>query len=67
MDFFRMRLRYSRRRRRGRIISGLVVTTGPLNTPRSSAYGLRRGAYVGTETVYPGSDLSRGAAFRPQL
>jgi len=33
------------------LISGLIVTTGPLNTPFFLAYGLRRSAYVGTEAV----------------
>jgi uncharacterized protein len=45
------------------LISGLVVTTGPLNTPFFLAYGLRRGAYVGTEAVCAMvMHLSRGAA-----
>ena len=47
------------------LISGLVVTTGPLNTPFFLAYGLRRGAYVGTEAVCAMvMHLSRGAALR---
>jgi uncharacterized membrane protein YfcA len=63
-DFFRMRLRYFPVL--GVVvglISGLVVTTGPLNTPFFLAYGLRRGAYVGTESVCAmAMHLSRGAA-----
>src|SRR6266403_52983 len=51
-DLFRMRLRYFPVL--GAIVglvSGLIVTTGPLNTPFFLAYGLRRSAYVGTEAV----------------
>src|SRR5215470_3690669 len=51
-DFFRMRLRYFPVL--GAVvglISGLIVTTGPLNTPFFLSYGLRRSAYVGTEAV----------------
>jgi uncharacterized protein len=51
-DFFRMRLRYFPVL--GAvvgIISGLIVTTGPLNTPFFLSYGLRRSAYIGTEAV----------------
>src|SRR5215475_391248 len=51
-DFFRMRLRYFPAL--GAVvglISGLIVTTGPLNTPFFLSYGLRRSAYVGTEAV----------------
>ena len=63
-DFFRMRLRYFPAL--GAVvglISGLVVTTGPLNTPFFLAYGLRRGAYVGTEAVCAMvMHLARGAA-----
>jgi len=33
------------------LVSGLIVTTGPLNTPFFLSYGLRRSAYVGTEAV----------------
>lgn len=32
-------------------LSALVVTTGPLLSPFFLAYGLRRGAYIGTEAV----------------
>lgn len=64
MDFFRMRLRYFPAL--GAVvglISGLVVTTGPLNTPFFLAYGLRRSAYVGTEAVCAMvMHLARGAA-----
>jgi len=64
MDFFRMRLAYFPAL--GAVVglvSGLVVTTGPLNTPFFLAYGLRRGAYVGTEAVCAMvMHLSRGAA-----
>src|SRR5438093_6316757 len=63
-DFFRMRLRYFPVL--GVVvglISGLVVTTGPLNTPFFLAYGLRRSAYVGTEAVCAMvMHLARGAA-----
>lgn len=63
-DFFRMRLRYFPAL--GGVVglvSGLVVTTGPLNTPFFLSYGLRRGAYVGTEAVCAMvMHLSRGAA-----
>src|SRR3989475_9423111 len=31
------------------LLSALVVTTGPVNTPFFLAYGLRRSAYIGTE------------------
>lgn len=64
MDFFRMRLAYFPAL--GVVVglvSGLVVTTGPLNTPFFLAYGLRRGAYVGTEAVCAMvMHLARGAA-----
>jgi uncharacterized membrane protein YfcA len=63
-DFFRMRLRYFPVL--GVVVglvSGLVVTTGPLNTPFFLAYGLRRGAYLGTESICAmAMHLSRGAA-----
>src|SRR4029453_6021649 len=63
-DFFRMRLRYFPVLGVAvGLISGLVVTTGPLNPPFCPAYGLRRGAYVGTESVCAmAMHLSRGAA-----
>src|SRR5437899_1788878 len=45
------------------LLSALVVTTGPLNTPFFLAYGLRRNAYIGTESVCAMSmHLARGAA-----
>lgn len=64
MDFFRMRLRYFPVLGAAvGLISGLLVTTGPLNTPFFLAYGLRRSAYVGTEAVCAMvMHLSRGAA-----
>src|SRR5262245_40153514 len=64
MDFFRMRLRYFPALGAAvGLISGLVVTTGPLNTPFFLAYGLRRSAYVGTEAVCAMvMHVARGAA-----
>ena len=64
MDFFRMRLAYfPALGALVGLVSGLVVTTGPLNTPFFLAYGLRRGAYVGTEALCAMvMHLSRGAA-----
>jgi len=64
MDFFRMRLsHFPALGAAVGLISGLVVTTGPLNTPFFLAYGLRRSAYVGTEAVCAMvMHLSRGAA-----
>jgi len=45
------------------LLSGLVVTTGPINTPFFLAYGLRRSAYMGTEAVCAMSmHVARGAA-----
>jgi uncharacterized membrane protein YfcA len=63
-DLFRMRLRHFPVLGLAvGLISGLVVTTGPLNTPFFLAYGLRRSAYVGTEAVCAMvMHLSRGAA-----
>lgn len=63
-DLFRMRLRHFPVLGVAvGLISGLVVTTGPLNTPFFLAYGLRRGAYVGTEAVCAMvMHLSRAAA-----
>jgi hypothetical protein len=62
-DFFHMRLRYFPVL--GTFIgllSALVVTTGPLNTPFFLAYGLRRSAFVGTEAVCSmAMHLARGA------
>lgn len=49
---FTMRLRYFTPLGAGiGLLSSLVVTTGPVNTPFFLAYGLRRGAYIGTEAV----------------
>lgn len=46
------------------LLSALVVTTGPFIVPFFLAYGLRRGAFVGTESVCAlGMHLSRGLAF----
>jgi len=63
-DLFRMRLRHFPMLGVAvGLISGRVVTTGPLNTPFFLAYGLRRSAYVGTEAVCAMvMHLSRGAA-----
>ena len=62
-DFFRMRLRYFPAL--GAFIgllSAMVVTTGPVNTPFFLAYGLRRTAFVGTEAVCSmAMHLARGA------
>lgn len=45
-------------------LSAIVVTTGPFVTPFFLAYGLRRGAFVGTEAVCAlGMHLSRSVAF----
>jgi len=45
-------------------LSALVVTTGPFITPFFLAYGLRRGAFVGTEAVCAlGMHVSRSVAF----
>ena len=45
------------------LVSALVVTTGPINTPFFLAYGLRRSAYIGTESVCAmAMHLARGAA-----
>jgi uncharacterized membrane protein YfcA len=45
------------------LLSGLVVTTGPVNTPFFLAYGLRRSAYIGTEAVCAmAMHVARGAA-----
>ncbi len=44
------------------LLSALVVTTGPVNSPFFLAYGLRRGAYVGTEAVCAAAmHVTRGA------
>ena len=45
-------------------LSALVVTTGPFVAPFFLAYGLRRGAFVGTEAVCAlGMHVSRSLAF----
>lgn len=45
-------------------LSALVVTTGPFTAPFFLAYGLRRGAFVGTESVCAlGMHISRGVGF----
>ena len=45
------------------LLSGFVVTTGPINTPFFLAYGLRRTAYIGTEAVCAMTmHVARGAA-----
>ena len=63
-NFFQMRLRHFPLL--GAVVgllSGLVVTTGPINTPFFLAYGLRRSAYIGTESVCAmAMHLARGAA-----
>jgi len=44
------------------LLSAMVVTTGPVNTPFFLAYGLRRTAFVGTEAVCSmAMHLARGA------
>lgn len=46
------------------LLSGLVVTTGPVLSPFFLAYGLRRGAYIGTEAVCALTmHLTRGVTF----
>jgi hypothetical protein len=46
------------------LLSGLVVTTGPVVAPFFLAYGLRRGAFVGTEAVCTTiMHLTRGIVF----
>jgi len=45
-------------------LSSIVVTTGPVATPFFLAYGLRRAAYIGTESVCTmAMHLTRGAVF----
>jgi uncharacterized membrane protein YfcA len=45
-------------------LSSVVVATGPVASPFLLAYGLRRGAYVGTEAVCAlGMHVARGLAF----
>jgi uncharacterized membrane protein YfcA len=46
------------------LVSSLVVTTGPVMTPFFLSYGLRRAAYIGTESVCAfAMHIARGAAF----
>jgi uncharacterized membrane protein YfcA len=46
------------------VLSGIVVATGPVASPFFLAYGLRRGAYIGTESVCAlGMHVARGLAF----
>jgi uncharacterized membrane protein YfcA len=46
------------------LLSAVVVTIGPVVTPFYLAYGLRRGAYIGTEAVCAlVMHLTRGAVF----
>jgi len=45
-------------------LSSLVVTTGPVMTPFFLAYGLRRGAYIATDSICTFSmHITRGVAF----
>ena len=45
-------------------LSSIVVTTGPVATPFFLAYGLRRAAYIGTESVCTmAMHFTRGAVF----
>jgi uncharacterized membrane protein YfcA len=45
-------------------LSSIVVTTGPVATPFFLAFGLRRAAYIGTESVCTmAMHLTRGAVF----
>ena len=49
-------------RKLGVRFAALVVTTGPVVTPFFLAYGLRRGAYIATESVCAlGMNVTRGA------
>jgi uncharacterized protein len=46
-------------------ITGIVVSTGPINTPFFLAYGLAKGAFIGTEALGSlGMYLSKVIAFR---
>lgn len=46
------------------VLSGIVVATGPVASPFFLAYGLRRSAYIGTESVCAlGMHVTRGLAF----
>ena len=45
--------------------TGVVVSTGPINTPFFLGYGLIKGAYIGTEALASlGAYLSKTATFR---
>ncbi|HWH47969.1 MAG TPA: TSUP family transporter, partial [Burkholderiales bacterium] len=45
--------------------TGIVVSTGPVNTPFFLAYGLTRGAFLGTEALASlGMYVSKAIAFR---
>lgn len=46
-------------------VTGIVVSTGPINTPFFLAYGLSKGAFLGTEALGSlGMYLSKAVAFR---
>ena len=46
-------------------ITGIVVSTGPINTPFFLAYGLTKGAFIGTEALGSlGMYVSKAVAFR---
>ena len=46
-------------------ITGVVVSTGPINTPFFLAYGLTKGAFIGTEAMGSlGMYVSKAVAFR---
>jgi len=46
-------------------ITGIVVSTGPINTPFFLAYGLTKGAFIGTEALGSlGMYVSKAIAFR---
>jgi uncharacterized membrane protein YfcA len=47
------------------VLSGVVASTGPLNTPFFLAYGLTKGAYISTEAVGSGAvSLVKSLVFR---
>ena len=46
-------------------VTGIVVSTGPINTPFFLAYGLTKGAFIGTEALGSlGMYVSKAIAFR---
>jgi len=46
-------------------VTGIVVSTGPINTPLFLAYGLAKGAFIGTEALGSlGMYVSKAIAFR---